>query len=135
MDARQSEFFKVGGTFKHKDNRFASVSAPDGKHGFRITSFYKAVVEPRWDMSDPGQADIAEIMGEQNELVTRWYYSTPEEATHVSGSGVCGCLSKVEDIIMTGTVEGVWSEELLKSERESHARRIGEHNWHLCTKG
>jgi hypothetical protein len=120
-DIRNNEFFTVGGLF----------TTPRSEHGFRIDSFLKAVQEPRWDVNDPEQVMIAEIMGEENDIVTRWFYCNPAEATHVSGSGVCGTVVKVEEITLTGHVKSVWSAKLMAQETASFTRRIGTSAWSL----
>lgn len=53
-----------------------------------------------------------------------WLYVTREEATHVVGYGVCGCIAPVGEIKRTGTVE--WSPEMIAEEQARAAKRIGE---------
>lgn len=42
----------------------------------------------------------------------RFRYCLREEATHVAGSGVCGCLAEIAYIRVTGRVD--WSDETLR---------------------
>ena len=48
-----------------------------------------------------------------------------EEATHVTGAGVAGCIEKLSDIEVTGRVP--WTEEMIQSEVEQHERLIGQY--------
>jgi hypothetical protein len=125
MSAWDSEFFQVGGLFTYKPEVY--------KYGFRIDNFLRVAKEPRWDISDPEQAMLAECLGEQNDIVTRWYWCAPEDATHVSGSSVCGVVARVEDITMTGMV--TWSEELLSQVRKEAASWVGRLSWDLTSAG
>lgn len=47
------------------------------------------------------------------------------EATHVTGSGVAGCMLRIEEVAVVGRVE--WSEDQIRDAVESHARFIGEY--------
>jgi hypothetical protein len=128
--AHTIEFFTVGGTFKY--------NKPHYNHEFRINSFLKAEKGLRWDMTDPQQADIAEILGEENDVVTRWYYCVPSEASHVSGSGVSGIVANVRDITMSRTritkMLPNWTITYLSLRRQEHRaedRPIQPNNLHL----
>lgn len=52
----------------------------------------------------------------------RFRYCLREEATHVAGSGVCGCLADISSIRVTGRVD--WPDAALK-EAEATAIRLG----------
>jgi hypothetical protein len=43
------------------------------------------------------------------------------EATHVSGTGIAGCIAPVEEITVDGHVSEHWPESLVKSERRHAA--------------
>lgn len=51
----------------------------------------------------------------------------PEEATHLSLSGIAGTIAPVEECVVVGSVEGVWSDELLSQERERAMKYGREH--------
>ena len=50
-----------------------------------------------------------------------------EEATHVSGYGLAGCIAPLEKIKVTGSLAGWWSKELIEDHRKAAQALIGEY--------
>ncbi|MEY2260523.1 hypothetical protein AB7872_08910 [Rhodanobacter denitrificans] len=89
---------------------------------YRCTGWLRPAEPP---MSGQGWAKvISELLYEsayQRDGV-RFQWCLREEATHVSGSGVCGCLAEITRIRVTGQVEQ--PADVLESER-AIARALG----------
>lgn len=92
--------------------------------GFRVTGYLKEYVAPPIDTSTVTGRLIAEILAEEAAMrgnrpaPKRWRWCSREESTHVTGSGVCGCIAPITEIIVTGMVD--WSaEELAQAEHEA----------------
>jgi hypothetical protein len=56
---------------------------------------------------------------------TRLVSCTREEAEYVSGSGVDGCIWPIEDVVITGNLDGIWSAEQIADERRSALLSVG----------
>ena len=93
---------------------------PYGLHTYRVTHHLKEV--PILDYkSDDGIIDdfINEGLAERRKKYrSRLKYCIPDEATWISGCGVCGILLPITEIIMLEKNVG-WSEERVKEEKES----------------
>jgi len=61
---------------------------------------------------------------ESGQYRERYRWCKKEDATHVTGSGICGCIAPIDEVEITGKVE--WSEESIQGEIERHNRMIGE---------
>lgn len=113
-------------SFKKKDDgsRF-----PD-EHSYRVTGWMKLVdpevlkIEQRKLFKHDFLSDIL-IDSAQKEDGKIMMWCTREEATHVTGSGVCGCIVPIKDIICDGYVK--WDKETIDNARESALRNVGEY--------
>lgn len=94
---------------------------------YRVKSWLREA-PPRTPSQDPDSIDalIDEILWETAHTSngTRFQYCVREDATHVSGSGVCGCLVPINAIRVTGMVS--WPAEQLE-EAHRHAERYAAH--------
>ena len=68
------------------------------------------------------EEDIAE---EAEDGITRMMRCRREEATHVSGSGVCGCIAPIDEIEVLDDAPAVPADRAIEI-NEAHARRLGQ---------
>lgn len=73
-------------------------------HRYRITGYLKKVESSVW----------------------RWEFTDEDNATHVSGSGVCGCIRPIDEVVIVGNMDGKWSVEAIQEAKDSVKRSIGE---------
>ena len=99
---------------------------PD-EHSYRVTGWYK-MVDPEVLKSKSHKDDwISGLLVDtahkrDGKLIM---HCTREEATHVGGAGVGGCLVAVKDIICGGYVD--WPQEIIDKDRERALRCVGEY--------
>ena len=98
----------VGTIFEYKDRRY------------RVKSWFKEIDVPR---SDDWIDDILYDANHKNKNGKNWQWCARKEATHVSGSGVGGCIAPISEIKITGRVN--WSEDIFKEQEEHAIRQIG----------
>lgn len=75
---------------------------------------------------DAGIQVLREILveeGKDPDNLHRLIYCAPDEATLVSGSGVCGCIVHMSEVTVEGMVD--WSDELLTQMRDASVSRYG----------
>jgi hypothetical protein len=53
-----------------------------------------------------------------------WEYTLPENATHVFGKGICGCIAPINEVTDQHELPD-WSEQLWLDIRASEAAKIG----------
>jgi hypothetical protein len=96
---------------------------PD-EHYYRVSGWYKMVSPETLRKKDDWINDILLDSAHKRDgkLLMR---CTREDATHVSGSGVGGCIVAVEDIICEGYVN--WDKETIDRERERALKSVGEY--------
>lgn len=106
-----------------------------GDHQYRVTGWMKAFVEPPEEpCADPREEFARQLINEIRaeeaaeyaaKGITRFTLVTcpREEAEYVTGYGVCGIIWKIEDCVVTGTVN--WSAEQVEQQRDRAARGVG----------
>lgn len=101
-----------------------------GPNRWRVASWLRHA-PPRVDHGpDYLPDDIREVLGEilydscQKIDGHRWQWCLPEEATHVSLTGVCGGMAPIGEVKITGSVKDCWSGESFQSAVD-HAMRLG----------
>ena len=95
----------------------------DGTARWRVSSYMRVAVRPTFQRGDwLGEIlfDGCQRCGPEEE---RMQWCLPEEATHVSLTGVCGTIARIGEVKVTGMVP--WSDEVLENERR-RARELGE---------
>lgn len=83
--------------------------------------------EPQDEMDRITQDVVVKMINKEKEegtYRTRYIWCEKEDATHVTGSGVAGCLAPISEVKIIGKVE--WSEEAVQHQIDSHRRLIGE---------
>jgi len=99
---------------------------PD-EHSYRVTGYIK-MVDPETLKTKAHKDDwisgllIDTAHKRDGKLLMR---CTREEATHVSGTGVAGCIVAIEDIICGDYVN--WDKETIDDARKSALRNVGEY--------
>jgi hypothetical protein len=92
---------------------------------YRVTAYKKPIPPER---VPPDEKELCEMSlstsGFMSGFLTRVMYEardgdylwcSRQEATHVSGYGLLGCIAPIEEITVTGNVSDCWSEEAMKS--------------------
>lgn len=102
---------------------FIVPSQPPGINGqsrYRLTSWLREMDPPK-----PGVNWIDEILyeGQQTIQGKKLVHCTRNEASHVSGTGVCGCIVSIDKIKVVGRVP--WSKELIAEERRRALLSVG----------
>lgn len=92
---------------------------------FRATGFLRVETwsVPAGDVMDDILREILVEEGKDPDNLKRLVYCAPEEATVVTGYGVCGCVVPLSEVSPEGVV--AWSEEHLAEERARVASRYG----------
>lgn len=106
-------------------------SAYPDKHRYRVTGWYKMVDPEALKREQSGNSSRSWISGllidtahkRDGKLIM---HCTREEATHVGGAGVGGCIVAVEDIICDDHYIN-WPEDVIDRHRESALRNVGEY--------
>ena len=117
---------EIGDTFK--------IVNPDSvlgsEHSWRCTGYMK-LVTPETMKYDEDKHGLGAMLNnllidsaqKKDGKIMMW--CAKEEATHVTGAGVCGCMEKLSDIEVTGRVP--WDDEMIQSEIDQHERLIGQY--------
>jgi len=92
---------------------------------WRVTGWLKAVPLEALLTGDFLKDVLLETASRAEEIGMVMVWCTRQEATHVSGSGVAGCLLHISEVEVVGRVN--WTEDQIESERHSHMRIIGEY--------
>lgn len=119
---------EIGDTFKLS----REAQWPTRDHSWRVTGYIK-LVEPEAHKSNEASKydEIGAMLNnilidsaqKQDGKLMMW--CAKEEATHVTGTGVAGCIEKISDIEVTGRVS--WSEDMIQNAVRQHERMIGEY--------
>lgn len=113
-------------SFKKKDD---GKPHPD-THSYRVTGWMK-MVEPEVLKVEQAGMFKHDILNEilidsaQKRDGKLMMWCTREEATHVTGYGVCGCIVPIADIICDGYI--AWSKEQIDEARVSALDNVGEY--------
>ena len=112
---------RIAETFRKKDS---------GSQ-YRLTSFYKTFVPKKAESEDESFLDglLADIKRKEREEMTpdqrnladsrfRIVQCEREEAEFVGGSGVAGCIARIEDIVLTGRV--TWQDRTIARARRDY---------------
>ena len=106
-------------------------SAYPDKHRYRVTGWYK-MIDPEalnretsklWNRPYLNDILIDTAHKRDGKLIM---HCTREEATHVGGAGVGGCIAAIEDIICDDHYIN-WTQEAIDSQRKSALRNVGEY--------
>ncbi len=101
----------IGAKFEYKTRKY------------RVDAFLKVVERQSRDLiavtKDPTSSfsDVLEellFQGHQKINGERFVFCSRQEATHVSGSGIAGCIASIDNIKVTGHVSSVWDAEQLQ---------------------
>lgn len=91
-----------------------TANANPWEYQFRVSGWvrYITIEIPEWCRFDDDAA---------TKQVRVW--STREEATHVTLTGVCGAFAAIEDVTVTGMVD--WPKDILDSDLKTALARVG----------
>jgi len=108
-------------------------SAYPDKNRYRVTGWYKmvdpeALKREQAKLYKDGRSFLNDILIDAShqrdgKLIM---HCTREEATHVGGAGVGGCIAAIEDIICDNHYIN-WTQEAIDSQRKSALRNVGEY--------
>lgn len=88
---------------------------PPFRHRFRVSCWLKRATR---------QYGVAQDVGPDN---CKLVFCLRDEAEYVSGSGVCGIIRRIEDVVVIGRVS--WSEALIDEARRHAVRLVGKPIW------
>lgn len=115
---------EIGDTFKLSRD----AEWPTRDHSWRVTGYMKLVTPETMKRDENSLGDMLNnvlIDSAQKKDGKIMMWCAKEEATHVTGAGVAGCMEKLSDIEITGRVS--WSEEMIQDAVRQHERMIGQY--------
>jgi hypothetical protein len=85
------------------------------RHRFRVSSWLKRA-KRQYGMAQDVGPDRCKLV-----------FCLRDSAEYIGGSGVCGIIRRVEDVVVIGRVS--WSEEAIEEARRDAMRLVGEPIW------
>jgi len=111
-----NDTWTVGTLFSHEGARFRAT-------GFLRVESYAITCDGPDDIVTGILRELIVEEGKDPDNLKRLVYCAPEEATVVSGRGVCGCLVRLSEVTPEGIVG--WPEDILAEDRTRAARKHG----------